>query len=461
MLQSPASSLHCLDRTQLNFRTIKEANSAIAAGQVTAEALVTQALDTMTAHASLNAIAEVGAEQALATARKLDEQQAAGMPRGPLHGIPITVKDLFQVTGFATRAGTRAQLPALGTSTAVARLQHAGAIIVAKANMHEIALGLTGENACTGDVRNPHDPERQSGGSSSGSAVAVAAGMGLASLGTDTGGSLRVPASLCGITAFKPTHGLLPLDGALPLSPTCDHAGPLARNVADARLLTEVLTGRAHPLSELYSPRLAVPKAYLDGRLTPAMRDAFEAMLLRLQACGAVITSIAVEDLDLTHQAYTPLVRAEAAFVHRAALEEAPDDFSPPVRKVLEQGTAMLASEYLEARAKRRQVIESLGRAFDGARFDAMVLPTTPGPALRRGQTIIELESRSALHRDAQLALTAPFSMAGVPVAAIPFGQIDRLPLGLQLVTPWGEDALALNLASWAECALGGAPMPH
>lgn len=144
----------------MNFRTIKEANSAIAAGQVTAEALVTQALDTMTAHAYLNAIAEVGAEQALATARKLDEQQAAGVPRGPLHGIPITVKDLFQVTGFATRAGTRAQLPALGKSTAVARLQEAGAIIVAKANMHEIALGLTGKNACTGDVRNPHDLER-------------------------------------------------------------------------------------------------------------------------------------------------------------------------------------------------------------------------------------------------------------------------------------------------------------
>ena len=220
--------------------------------------------------------------------------------------------------------------------------------------------------------------------------------MGLASLGTDTGGSLRVPAALCGITAFKPTHGLVPLDGALPLSPTCDHAGALARNVADARLLTELLTGRAHPLSELHSPRLAVPKAYMDGRLTPAMRDAFEAMLLRLQACGAVITSIAVEDFDLTHQAYTPLVRAEAAFVHRAALAEAPEDFSPAVRKVLDKGTAVLASEYLWARARRRQVIESLGRAFDGARFDTMVLPTTPGPALRRGQTIIELESGHA-----------------------------------------------------------------
>jgi aspartyl-tRNA(Asn)/glutamyl-tRNA(Gln) amidotransferase subunit A len=422
--------------------------------------LVRQALDAMKAQASLNAIAQVGAEQALATARKLDEQQAAGVPLGPLHGIPLTVKDLFDVPGFATRAGTRAQLPALGKSTAVARLQDAGAIVVAKANMHEIALGLTGENACTGDVHNPHDPDRQSGGSSSGSAVAVAAGMGLASLGTDTGGSLRVPAALCGITAFKPTHGLVPLDGALPLSPTCDHAGPLARNVADARLLTEVLTGQRLPFAQLRAPRLAVPKAYLDGRLTPAMRRAFEAVLVRFQAAGAVVTAIAVEDLDLTHQAYTPLVRAEAAFVHRAALAEAPDAFSPAVRKALEQGAVMLASEYLQARARRRQVIEGLHRAFDAARFDALVLPTTPGPALRRGQTRIELESGSELHRDAQLALTAPFSMAGVPVAAIPFGQIDQLPVGLQLVTSWGEDALALNLASWAECVLGDASTP-
>ncbi|MEO7410650.1 MAG: amidase [Sphingomicrobium sp.] len=245
----------------MNFRTMGEAISAIGAGQVTADALVRQALDKMTAHASLNAIAEAGADQALATARELDKQQAAGVPGGPLHGIPITVKDLFQVTGFDTRAGTRAQLPALGTSAAVARLQGAGAIIVAKANMHEIALGLTGENACTGDVRNPHDPERQSGGSSSGSAVAVAAGMGLASLGTDTGGSLRVPAALCGITAFKPTHGLVPLDGALPLSPTCGRAGRLA--TCNARSVTRCLTASS------WQARRTISVAEILNRIAP------------------------------------------------------------------------------------------------------------------------------------------------------------------------------------------------
>jgi aspartyl-tRNA(Asn)/glutamyl-tRNA(Gln) amidotransferase subunit A len=402
-------------------------------------------------HQSLNAIAQVDAEQALRTARERDSEQAAGSRRGPLHGIPVTVKDLFEVPGFATRAGTRAPLEALGTSTAVSRLQNAGAIVIAKANMHEVALGLTGENAWTGDVRNPHDPARQSGGSSSGSAVAVAAGAGLASLGTDTGGSIRVPASLCGVTGFKPTHGLVPLDGAMSLSPTCDHAGPLARTVADARLMTEVLSGRKLPLSELRKPRLGVPTSYLEGRLTPTMRQAFEELLHRLGSAGAVLTSVDVPDLELTLGAYTPLVRAEAAHVHRTALAVAPEGFSAGVRTALQAGALLGASDYLEARAGRRQVIEGLRQAFEPRSFEALILPTTPSPALPRGETIVELESGRALHRDAQLALTAPFSMAGLPVAAIPFGSIDHLPAGVQLVAPWREDSLALDVADWTE----------
>ena len=431
--------------------TITDAKTALYAGQVTAEALVLQALGAISEHHSLNVIAELSSEQALKTARERDREQAAGVHHGPLHGIPITVKDLFQVQGFSTRAGTRAQLEALGTSTAVARLQDSGAIVIGKTNMHEIALGLTGENEWTGDVKNPHDAERQSGGSSSGSAVAVAVGAGLASLGTDTGGSIRVPAALCGITGFKPTHGLVPLDGALPLSPTCDHAGPLARNVADARLVTEVLTGRELPFLELHKPRFGVPRAYLEGRLTSQMREAFEAMLDRLKAGGAALTSIVVPDLELTHQAYTTLVRAEAAHVHRSALAVSPEDFSPPVRKALEAGAAMLASKYLEARDQRLRVIEGLRQVFKPEAFDALILPTTPSSALRRGETIVNLESGPVLYRDAQLALTAPFSMAGVPVAAIPFGSIDGLPIGVQVVTYWRKDALALNLASWTE----------
>lgn len=439
------------------IRTIEEAKTALAAQLVTSEALVLQALSAISEQQTLNAIAQFDAERALIIARGIDKDQISGNRRGLLHGIPVTVKDLFQVPSFTTCAGTRAPLPALGTSTAVARLQDAGAIVIAKTNMHEIALGLTGENEWTGDVRNPHDDERQSGGSSSGSAVAVAIGAGFASLGTDTGGSIRVPAAHCGVTGFKPTHGLVPLDGALPLSPTCDHAGPLARNVADARLVTEVLIGRALPVSELRRPRFGVPHSYLEGRLTPKMREAFDTMLRQLETAGAVVTSFEVRDLDLTHQAYTPIVLAEAAHVHRLALARSPEGFSTPVRKALEAGAAMLASDYLQARAQRRQVIEGLRQTFEAGAFDALILPTTPSPALRRGDTIVELESGPVSYRDAQLALTAPFSMAGTPVAAIPFGRIDGLPVGLQLVTNWGEDALALDLASWAERRLSEA----
>ena len=194
----------------MSRQTIIGAREDLRSGRLTAEALVLQALAAASNHATLNAIAQLGEEQALATARHQDRELAAGRHCGPLHGIPVTVKDLFHTDGFSTHAGTRAPLPVLGQSGAVARLKAAGAIVIAKTNMHEVALGLTGENEWTGDVRNPHDPERQSGGSSSGSAVAVATGIGLASLGSDTGGSIRVPAANCGVVGFKPHMALCP-----------------------------------------------------------------------------------------------------------------------------------------------------------------------------------------------------------------------------------------------------------
>lgn len=418
---------------------------------MTAEALLLQALEQARSHASLNAMAMLDTDGALCFARARDEELARGSSPGPLHGIPVTIKDLFAVSGLETRAGTRASLPPLGRSTAVDRLVKAGAVIIGKANMHEVALGLTGENEWTGDVCNPHDPERQAGGSSSGSGVAVAVGIGLASLGTDTGGSIRVPAALCGVVGFKPTHGLVPLDGALPLSPTCDHGGPLARSVEDARLLTEVLAARTLPAARIEAPRFGIPAAYLDGRLTSAMRVSFDEMLRRLEHAGARVVELTVPDLDLTAEAYTPLVRAEAAHVHRAALSDAPDGFAAPVRRALEMGAAMSARQYLEARDRRRSVMAGLRRTFADEKIDALVLPATPSEALRRGETDIALESGVASLRDAQLALTAPFSLAGVPTACLPFGSIGLLPVGMQVVGPWDADARILDVSQWIE----------
>jgi len=434
--------------------TIVEALAAMRTGRVTAEALVIEALQAANQHAQLNAVAELAADRALELARQRDAELAARECCGVLHGIPITIKDLFEVEGLPTRAGTKAKLPTLPPSSAVRQLENAGAIIVAKTNMHEVALGLTGENEWTGDVRNPFDEDRQSGGSSSGSAVAVAGGIGLASLGTDTGGSIRVPAAHCGVVGFKPTHGLVPLDGALPLSPTCDHAGPITRSVADARLMTEVLAGRDLSFIPVRKPRLGVPLAYLKGRVSLCMREAFDQNLEQLKDSGAEVVAMDVPDLELTAKCYSPLVRAEAAYVHRAALASAPEEFSSPVQAALAVGADLLASEYLEARALRSSVIQAIRAAFGAAQVDALVLPSTPAPALRRGESEIILETGRTAYRDAQLALTAPFSLAGVPTVSIPAGKTEGLPTGVQFVALWGFDTLALSVAQWAEKAI-------
>jgi len=432
-------------------RTIAAAARELRAGGLTARALVEQSLDKAAEHAGLNAIAELDRERALALADRQDRLLATGRSCGPLHGIPLTVKDLFRVEGFTLGAGTRAPLPALPPSSAVARLEAAGAIVIGTTNLHEVALGLTGENDWTGDVRNPHDPERQSGGSSSGSAVAVAVGIGLGSLGTDTGGSIRVPAANCGIVGFKPTYGLVPLDGALPLSPTCDHAGPIARSVGDARLLTEVLAARALPGVQVAKPKFAVPAKYLDGRLHPSMAQAFGDLLRLLEDAGAEITEARVPELDATVAAYTTIVRREAAYVHRAALATSPGSFSEPVRASLRSGAAVPQADYEQALRRRGTIVEGLRNAFASTAAQALILPATPASPLRRGEQDVRLKSDVVPYREAQLALTAPFSMAGLPVAAIPFATVDGLPMGLQVVTPAGEDALALSLGDWIQ----------
>ena len=227
------------------------------------------------AHADLNAIAWVDWEQAALQADEAEaEVKALGaqaLSARTLQGVFISVKDLFNLDGAVTRAGSRAALPDIGgQSEVVNRLRAAGAIVFAKTNMHELALGATGENLWTGDVKNPYDPARQAGGSSSGSGVAVSCGMGSASIGSDTGGSVRIPAAFCGVVGFKPTYAAIPLSGALGLSWTCDHAGPLANSVDDAAIVFDVLSRRStrHGATPR-RPRLGVPRKWLAGRLAP------------------------------------------------------------------------------------------------------------------------------------------------------------------------------------------------
>jgi aspartyl-tRNA(Asn)/glutamyl-tRNA(Gln) amidotransferase subunit A len=436
-------------------RTVTDAAAAIRSGDLTARQLVEESLTAAEASVQLNALAHLDGEGATAAAAERDAEAATGAFRGPLHGIPVTVKDLFVVDGMPTRCGAGPTFPAPDgpEGTAVTRLRDAGAIILGKANLHEVAYGITGENPWTDDVRNPHDPARQAGGSSSGSGAAVAAGIGLASLGTDTGGSIRVPASHCGIVGFKPTTGRVPLDGALPLSTTCDHAGPLVRSVADAALVTAVLAGdEPAPIRAQAPPRVGVPLEHLAGALSRPVRHAFEGWLDLLRREGVEVVDIDLPGSEETMTVFRAIQLPEAARTHAETLRDHPDSFSPITREYLERGAAVTADQEDEGRRRRAEMAEAFDQAV--GRVDALVLPASPVAPPLRGSETVDVESGPSPLRPTLLHLTAPFSLTGLPALVVPFATLDGLPVGLQVVGPRGADEQVLAIGAWLEGAV-------
>ena len=432
---------------------ILDARAALDNGEVSSLQLVEAALEANAKNANLNVFAHLAAKEALEAAKVADTTAKKGV----LHGIPITVKDLFNVANMPTKAGTHAELPQefqnpVAHARAVQHLINAGAVILGKTNMHEIALGITGENLWTGDVKNPLATDRQAGGSSSGSAAAVAAHIGLASLGSDTGGSVRIPASFCGIVGFKPSFGWIPLDGALPLSMTCDHAGVLTNSVTDAHTMLEVLAHRNLPLRHLNGLggiRIGVLREWLEGRLGVTIRQDFERLLEQLREAGAEVLDVKSQHLELASACYTTIVRAEAAYIHRATLNTKPEGFSSLVRPALEDGASITATAYLEARANRRLVRTGLETTLN--QVDALILPTAPLAAPIRGTQEVMLESGMRSHRSAFIDLTIPFSLVGLPTLSLPFSKESGLPVGLQIVAARGDDSTALELGWWLE----------
>jgi aspartyl-tRNA(Asn)/glutamyl-tRNA(Gln) amidotransferase subunit A len=341
-----------------------EAKHLLETGKTTPLALLEEALERAKAYADRNALAYLDEERAREEALRLTEELKRGQTRGPLHGLPLTVKDLFPVKGMPIRAGTRAPLPPLPEEAlAVGRLKEAGALIFAKTNMHEVALGITGENPWTGPVRNAVDPTRQAGGSSGGSAVAVALGIGLASLGSDTGGSIRIPAAFNGVVGFKPSYGRVSLEGALPLSRSTDHGGPLAKTVRDAHFLTEILAGESIPLEGPQNPTFGVPLDFLEGRLGVGVRKAFTRLLEDLPGLRATVKEVSLP-LEGAYEVYTRLVRYEAARIHEKALKEHPEGFSPQVREALLAGLALTEKDYRDAVAEREVLRLKLVKAL-------------------------------------------------------------------------------------------------
>jgi len=449
--------------------SITETVAAVRSATLSAESLLDLARERARLAESLNPLAHADWESARDCARERDRQSRSGVPTGPLHGIPVSIKDLFNVDSMPTRGGTRARLDELSGSQAslVTRLKAAGAVIFAKTNMHEIALGATGENRWSGDVKNPFDPARQAGGSSSGAGVAVATGIGMGAIGSDTGGSVRIPAAFCGVTGFKPSWGAIPLDGALYLSWTCDHAGPLARSVDDCARLFEVMSQRSVAHGAVpRRPRLAVPAQWLHGRLQPAVRDHFERMLAALRSAGAELSEVAPPTLPSAIDFYTTIVRAEAAWVHRRVLDSGGEGFSDMVLPPLEAGRKIGALDYIGALKLR----DRLRAEFDSilGDVDALVLPGSAALPPLRGQTEVDVEGGRISVREAVLGQTLPFSMCSLPALSIPAGVVSdaygpgtpALPAALQLVGGFDADASLLSLGKWVEGLVGDAPLP-
>jgi aspartyl-tRNA(Asn)/glutamyl-tRNA(Gln) amidotransferase subunit A len=404
--------------------------------------------------ARTNAFILVDEDGARKAARALDEERQRGVDRGPLHGVPISIKDLVDVAGQPTTAASlvRAGHVASRDATIVRRLRDAGAVVIGKTNLHEFALGTTSEETAFGAVHNPHDITRSAGGSSGGSAAAVATGMGRASIGSDTGGSIRIPAAACGVVGLKPSLGEVPLDGVVPLCATFDHVGPLNRYVADAASIWAVLAGLPVLRSEAPSPtaiKLGALGGYFTALLDADVRAAFTAALARLRAAGVAIGPRTVQETETIIETYVNISLAEAAHWHAPTLDSRAADYQPPVRERLEIGRGIKAVDYLRARDRRELLIQAVDAALDAC--DALVLPTLPIVAPIHGAATVTMDNGETLTvRAAMLRLTQLFNITGHPAISLPIPTAG-LPVGLQLAGRRGETEALLAVATTCE----------
>ena len=373
-----------------------------------------------------------------------------------LRGIPIAVKDLFDTAGIRTTVGSRFFADHIPTTDAfvVEKLKQAGATILGKTNTHEIALGVTGNNPHYGAARNPWDRTRVSGGSSSGSAIAVAADMALGALGTDTGGSIRIPASLCGVVGFKPTYGRVSLRGVFPLSWNLDHVGPLTKTVRDAALLLQVislydsadpasikmLTGDylSHLTDDISGRKIAFGVGEYIAAADPEVLEAVQEARLVFDSLGCKLEDVNVDWMREAALANKTMTQSDGAAVHRDRLQEHPDWFGEDIRQRLEAGAKTTSTDYILARRTQTEMRRRCEQFFE--KYDLLILPTTPTSAP-------SIEGVDALEQAARLTrFTAPFNLTGLPALSLPCGFTKtRLPIGLQIVSRAGADARVLN----------------
>ncbi|MEN9935544.1 MAG: hypothetical protein RLZZ387_2123 [Chloroflexota bacterium] len=432
--------------------TIAEAQRLMAQGELTAVALVEAALEAVAARQEeLNAFVCVApAEELLREARLLDDERRRGRVRGPLHGVTVSVKDVIAVAGMCNTASSRMLEGNVARDDAesVRRLREAGAVIVGKTQTHEFALGVV-----TPQSRNPHDSTRDPGGSSGGSAISIATGMSMASLGTDTRASIRVPSALSGVVGLKATYGLVPTDGVTTLSWSLDHVGPMGQTVGDTAALLGTLVGGDYSgalRKDVRGLRVGVPQSTLEG-CAPEVLRAFEQAVAALRAAGVevMLTPGPVrEDFDLAVALGLIISRCEAAAYHRGYgdLHANAERYTRPVYEQLDEAGQVSAVEYLRAQRARAQV---RGRVLaEMGRFDALLMPTCPvaaPPSTEVERYFLTLSQNCIL-----------WSFIGAPALSLPCGATpEGLPVGAQLVAGPHEETRLIALAAALESALG------
>ena len=452
--------------------TLTELASAIAARKVSAVEATQACLDRIARlDGRLHAFITVDAPGALARARSLDADLASGTRRGPLHGVPLAYKDLFHVVGLPTSCGTKTTeyFRSDHDSTAVARLTAAGAVTLGKLNMTELALGPFGDNPHHGNVDNPWKAGCISGGSSSGSGAAVAAQLAFGALGSDTGGSIRLPAACCGIVGLKPTYGRVSRAGAMALSWALDHLGPMTRTVGDCALMFELIAGhdprdgtssrRPVPAvlagldASLSGLRLGLPENYYFDGVTPEVKAAVEAAARGLQARGARVAPLRLPDPAGIVDVCNVLARAESAVIHSRVLRERPHELGAAVRARLEIGLHVSAHDYLQAgRLRARLAREFVSEVF--GKVDAILTPAIPEPPPELAAVTAGAVEEIVRRMGRFSRLTRPFNGLGLPVLAVPCGMSsDGRPLGLQIVGRPFDEATIFRLGQAVEQA--------
>jgi len=439
---------------------ILEAGAALRAGSVSARELTAHCLNRIDAgNGVLNAFLTVTRENALAGAETADKELAAGIDRGPLHGIPVALKDVFCTKGVRTTCGSllfKDHVPDYDCAVAE-KLASAGAVFLGKTHMHELAYGVTSNNPHFGPVRNPWNVDRVPGGSSGGSGAAVSAEMAFLAMGSDTGGSIRVPGAFCNTVGLKPTYGRVSRFGVMPLDFSLDHMGPLTRTVRDAALCLQALAGRderdetsSHAFIDSYVPeegvsikglRIGVPSNFYFDQVDPDVTAAVRKMVQLAAGLGAQVEMVTVPDIAALNAIGRVILLSEASAVYERFAHRR-DEFGADVRVLFDQGALLPATDYVNAQRLRRQFVSGFIRLF--SQIDVMVTPTTPTVAKRIGENSILVGGVEEDFRLATTRLVRGINVLGFPAISIPCGfDEEGMPIGLQLIgRPFAERQL-------------------